>query len=149
MPRPRKPTSQLKIDGTFRKDRHGDRIDASVDFSGQPLKPPELRDEGSALWDKLTNQLAAARIVSELDGPSLAAMCMWWQRYIDLHRAMEQLHISDEDGDILEKRANRAWKAFEGVACKFGMTPADRAKLKAAETKETKDDPLKGLGIVG
>lgn len=150
MARTRKPTGQHKIDGTFRKDRHGDRIDAHQDFFSVPSKPKELRDDGAKLWDTLSQQLTSAKIVSKLDEPALAAMCMWWQRYLDIHRAMESLHIADDEADVLEKRANRAWKAFEGIAMRFGMTPADRAKLKQADTKDESDDnPLRSLNIVG
>jgi len=41
--RPPKPTSLLKLSGTFRKHRHGDRQD--LDLGGELPEPPEFLSE--------------------------------------------------------------------------------------------------------
>lgn len=149
MARPRKPTESLKTDGTFRKDRHGDRLDASHEFFAIPSSPTNLGKDGKKLWDMVVDELAAAKVVSELDAPALQAMCQWWQRYLDITAAIADMQIEDEEVEQLENRARRAWQSFDKVAARFGMTPSDRAKLVTAPKEGCDESPLSSLGIVG
>lgn len=147
--RPRKPTAKHKLDGTFREDRHGGRGDASIALPGTPEMPVGLGDDARELWLQVVAQLMQAKIVVQIDSSQLEAMCRWWARYMENERhACEYAH-DIEAGEIYERRAKRAWDAFDKVASRFGLTPADRAKLKVAGPTENKTDPLKEFGIVG
>jgi P27 family predicted phage terminase small subunit len=147
--RPRKPTAKHKLDGTFRKDRHGDRADVGMDLPGQPIMPAGLSDDARELWVRVVGQLTRSKVAVEIDTSQLEAMCRWWARYLENERHACEFSHDIEAGDMYEKRAKRAWDAFDKVASRFGLTPADRAKLKLPEDKNQKTDPLKEFGIVG
>ena len=148
--RPRKPTGLHKIDGTFRADRHGDRADAAHDFFAVPEKPADLVCEAEDLWDQVVGRLASSQSTSDLDTASLHAMCLWWQRFLDLNAKATEFAWDDERAEMYENRAIKAWRAFDRIASRFGMTPADRAKLKSnPKDEQKKANPLESLGIVG
>lgn len=147
--RPRKPTGMHKVDGTFRADRHGERADAGHDFFQVPTKPKDLKGEGAKLWKLVVDNLAASRSTSKLDTASLHAMCKFWNRYLELDQRATENAFDDEFAEVLEERALKAWRAFDRIASRFGMTPADRAKLKVSPSEKKQVSPLESLGIVG
>lgn len=147
--RPPKPTALHKLHGTYRDDRHGERADSEGElFTGVPDKPHDLGPDADLLWDSVVGQLKTAKVVAEIDGASLEAMCRWWGRYRELMRRVSETDFDDEVCETLELRARRAWLAFDRISSRFGMTPADRAKLKSAKPEE-KENPLSEFGIVG
>lgn len=121
--RPRKSVAALKLHGTYRKDRHGDRPDDTVD-GALCQKPSWLEGEASAFWDRVIVPLALTGRAVELDGDLASGMCGWWAEY----RSAETL----KDKDL-------AWRNFVAAAAKFGLSPADRAKL-AAPTSSGQSD---------
>lgn len=128
----RKPTAALKLHGGYRKHRHADRVEAS---NGRPVKPDYLKDHGAELWDQLIDQLTAWG-AAECDTAALASMCEWWDRY---RKCMDLMtDPSAESGYKLQVLAGQAWNNFYRMAGQFGITPADRAKLKMP--KNDKDD---------
>ena len=147
--RPRKPTAKHKLEGTFRPDRHGDRGDLLLDLPGSPQMPGGLNDDARELWLRVVTQLTRAKVAVEIDSSQLEAMCRWWARYLENERHACEFAHDIEAGDVYEKRAKRAWDAFDKVAARFGLTPADRAKLKLPQDNSAKTDPLKEFGIVG
>lgn len=146
--RPPKPTAMHKLHGTYRADRHGDRVDDGQVFEGVPEKPNDLGPDADLLWDQVVAQLRTAKVVAAIDEASLEAMCRWWGRYRELMRRVDKESYDDEVCETLELRARRAWLAFDRVSSQFGMTPAARAKLKT-EPKKDAHSPLDEFGIVG
>lgn len=147
--RPPKPVAKHKLEGTFRSDRHGDRGDLLLDLPGSPQMPAGLGDDARELWVRVVTQLTRAKVAVEIDSSQLEAMCRWWARYLENERHACEFAHDIEAGDVYEKRAKRAWDAFDKVAARFGLTPADRAKLKLPQDNSAKTDPLKEFGIVG
>jgi phage terminase small subunit len=125
--RPPKTTAELKLYGGFRADRHGTRIDELIGGT-EPVKP-ELDDVGSSVWDLVITCLPRES-KSALDAPALAGMCQWYSRYVSL---MDRLvaSVGEKEEYRLIVMTSMAWKQFEGSAARFGLSPVDRAKLKA------------------
>lgn len=147
--RPPKPTALHKLHGTYREDRHGERADSEEElFTGIPDKPHDLGPDADLLWDHVIGQLKAAKVVTGIDSASLEAMCRWWGRYKELDRRIVKESHDDDLCETLELRARRSWLAFDRISSRFGMTPADRAKLKTAPPEE-RVNPLAEFGIVG
>lgn len=134
MARPCKSTQVLKLQGTYRKDRHSDRVD--VQFSaGEPEKPADLDTDASWLWDTVVGNMPE-RGKSRIDAPLLLGMARWWSQW---RRFDAELRDGVGDPYKVMVMAAAAWKQFEGCASRFGMSPAARASLKLPA-----DEPAKG-----
>ena len=123
MGRPPKTTSELKLTGTWRADRHGDRADVTP--QGRPVKPDDLDADAADLWDAIIDG-CLARGADSADAPALSSMCRWWSVYIRCDRKM----AGDDPNYKAGVLASMAYKQFSQMAAKFGLTPVDRAKLK-------------------
>jgi P27 family predicted phage terminase small subunit len=80
------------------------------------------------------------RVLTVVDAVELEGLACWLALYRDARQ-----HVRDEGAVILtEKNTNytspwygvmsNSWKHFDTLACRFGLTPADRSKLQAAPT---------------
>jgi phage terminase small subunit len=136
---PRKPVAAHLADGTFRRDRHGDRWKSEPVATGKPKKPRGLPREGSKLWDKVVPELTSIGVVARIDSTCLAEMCRWYARY------REMVDKPELDYRMLVL-ATMAWKQFSQLAKRFGLTPADRATLKTGGTAADDDPTLMNGG---
>lgn len=133
--RPPKPPEMRILDGTHRDDRHG-KPEEQVHAAGTPQKP-ELFAEASALWDQLVPGLTARGIVGESDQPMLVVMCEWGGLYRRSMAALAKLKgMGSKTARVLTMQAAEASRHFETIACRFGLTPADRAKLRVSPEKK-------------
>jgi phage terminase small subunit len=132
MGRPPKLTSELKLYGGFRKERHAGRVDELIGGS-EPVKP-DLDDVASSVWDLVVTCLPAG-VKSAIDAPALAGMCQWYSRYVSLMERLKGVE-GDKDEYRMIVMCSQAWKQFEGLAGRFGLSPVDRAKLKVPPRDE-------------
>ncbi|MGL4513819.1 MAG: P27 family phage terminase small subunit [Lacipirellulaceae bacterium] len=127
--RPPKPTSLHLVEGTFRGDRHGERL-AEPRPDGLPEVPAWLEGEALGHWQEVVPTLVATRVAKALDSHALAMMCTWWAEWRRLRDAPPET-----SGRVyLLGRAQREWSA---LASRFGLTPADRTRLAADAEKDT------------
>ena len=130
--RKRKPVETLRLEGGFRPQRHGERGETEPQIEGDPAKPADLDEAAQAHWDDVVPRLVKAKIATAADSEALAEMCRWWSRLQAFHAKGQSDRRSVMNGVSLLK----AWRDF---ACKFGMTPADRAALVVkAEPRKAK-----------
>jgi len=134
--RPPKTNAEHKLQGTYRADRHGDRLDEVI-AHGIPAKPPGLDPQGSILWDLIVDALPPAAQCL-VDSAMLTGACRWWSLWREYDR---QLDAGEGDGYRTLMMATMAWKNFDKAAAKFGMSPIDRARLKVGHIEE-EVDPL-------
>ena len=127
--RPRKSRANLKLHGTFRKDRHANRPDDSA-LPALAEKPAWLQPLASDFWDWQVAPLASAGVARDRDWAMAVGMCQWWAEW----RTADSAHAM-----------NLAWKNFAAAAAKFGLSPADRAKLET-EPRVGKSDFEKAIG---
>ena len=107
----------------------GNRSKRDLDYvepvaSGLPIKPVDLDGMAAELWDRLIDSLVAYG-AGESDSDRIAGMCRWWALY---KHYTSLLPGAEKEFSTLIMSAT-CWKQFEGLASKFGLSPADRAKL--------------------
>ena len=88
-----------------------------------PAPPAYLPLAGRArkAWDDLAAQTIALGVLTAADLPALAMTC----------RALAEYEAARRD-DMAWRRADAAWKRFMAGVARFGLDPADRARVHAA-----------------
>ena len=138
-----KPPATHRNAGTFREDRHGDTFEPPA---GCPSFPKWLSDPYPDERREMENMLVAGGAMSEVDG------LMWgllWQAVDDYMAARKEVEegglisVSKTGAEYQNPAVGIANKAFERVAklaARFGMTPVDRASIKATPPQSGKTD---------
>lgn len=124
--RPRKTPTELKLEGTYRADRHGTRRDPTDNGGVIPPTPDDLTPDAAELWQSVT--LSRGDWLSSSDASSLRLLCDSWGNL----RACQRL-LAENPTD---REARIAWASYAGVynrlAPAFGLTPTTRAALGEA-----------------
>ncbi len=128
MPKPRKPIESHVRDGTYRADRHGPLTD-DLDTAAPPVKPADLTGDAAEVWDRLVGLLAG--IVRESDGPYIAEACQWWAELRRIRAALAKMTPGKHGYGSLIGTAATCSKEVDRLLTRFGLTPVDRAKLRA------------------
>ena len=140
MGRPRKPTAQLKIHGTYRKDR---RYSAEpIPVVNIPSMPKYLKGEAATEWKRIAPLLAKMKCLTEWDRSLLAAYCFEWGVYVELCKKVKikDLVITTINGNkihnpLLSAR-NKALSNLKEIATEFGLSPSSRTRLAVDEKEE-------------
>lgn len=137
--RPPKPLEHHARDGTFRAHRHAGM--AGVKATGKPVCPRCLSGEARKFWTLVVPELTQNGTVKRLDTAAVQAACETWA----LYRAAYQEAIADP----LDKAARCAVVSYlalwERLAAKLGLSPVDRARLRADDGGADEDPRLKLL----
>ncbi|MCR5723477.1 MAG: P27 family phage terminase small subunit [Treponema sp.] len=145
--RPPKPTEQLKLEGTYRKDRHADR---ATNSALEPLTavecPPDITGKARDVWNMQTAELCQLHRVNALNLPVLE------QAFRAYKRAEECMNAIDEAGGLaayalqmkpgqadLSIRERQFRKDYTDLIDTFGVTPTGAAKVHAPQEKEKLD----------
>lgn len=131
-----KTTEALKKSGTYRADRHADRIDGA---GGKPRKPRGLTKEQKKLFDDIAKNLPKS-ILGELDSTAIGMLLDHYRAYLE---AMA-LWAANLDDNGCRLAANAAFDRFWKIGGHFGLTPMARAKLSAPADPETAE-PFENL----
>lgn len=150
-PKP-KPIALHKLHGTYNPSKHGPEEHPMDDFDGFPEMPRDLPAAAKKFWRSIVPQLVRRSCAVEIDTTQLAAMCRFWAHYQTLIKRMEKQSPFDDESDLaqwrLEKRARAMWQAFDSIASRFGLTPADRMRLRVAPPAgNAPANPLDVFGI--
>lgn len=146
--RKRKPTAMLKASGTFRDDRHGNKLEAI----GRPTLPSYQNSEEAFKW--LVDQLDDLGVVAETDAMALQMLADAWEDYCAARAVVKSqgpTYITNNvNGDEVYKTRPElqmmqdAWNRIKKMLPEFGLTASARAKLNTPEKVETLDDLLNG-----
>ena len=98
-------------------------------------------------WNRITKQLMALGLLTEVDRAALAAYCQCWARWVLAEEAMrdpehKMMTLTDSGYPVVTPWigvANNAMKQMLRYLTEFGMTPASRSKVTSASDDE--DDP--------
>lgn len=132
--RKRKPIEVLKLQGTYEACKQP--VKGADPADGHPVMPKWMTDtEAKAHWRRVVPKLVALGIAKEMDAPALGAMCLWWSTW----KRLQKFALKAESAGPVYAAAN-AWKSYDQIAQRFGLTPSDRASLKFGA--ETKADPF-------
>lgn len=127
MPTPAKPDELKILDGTWRADRDGDPS-ASVVAEGEPSCPSWLDGEALAYWREIVPDLVRGGLAKARDSAELAAMCEWWGMYRRLSRSLDRAKPKERHSVLVQVAI--CWDKYHHIAQRFGLTPADRAKMR-------------------
>ena len=106
------------------------RPDANI-----PDCPPELGPVARAEWDRLVGELAALRLLTNLDRAALAAYCgayaLWAEATVQIEKYGAM--IKSPTGFPIQSPylaiANRQAEIMMRIASEFGFTPASRSRI--------------------
>lgn len=130
-----KTTEQHLADGTYQACRHGDRID-NEQAEGTPIKPDELDEIESQLWDEMVAYLPDA-VIGRADTMALRELCRWYSLYRNAFAAW-QCDPLDKDSRLA---ASASWDRFWRIARDFGVTPVERTRLQLKPGDGGGDNP--------
>lgn len=155
MPRtkPPRPTSLLKLDGSFREDRHGSRMDADLatlppDYPFPPA-PKGLHRRVSDQWEPWIKALLLKRVLTPADFSTLEigfrhlSEAMYYSDMIAAEGLPETLNAESlQRRGFINRLFQESTKAYLKVMYEYGSTPAARAALKVPSRDEKDIDPL-------
>lgn len=148
MGRPPKPTDAHLRDGTYKESRHGNRVPDSDFPAATDLQcPDDLSGHASEAWLRIIEVLPKDRL-KQADVELLAGMCHWLGEFAKVRESLRGLEVTSQNYYKLTILAQMTWKAFKDCAGAFGMTPADRARLKFVVEQKTEEDGLEILGML-
>lgn len=127
MPRPRTPTNVLAIKGAFDKNPNRERQDP--DTAGKLKAPPaHMTEVQKAIWHEFV-KAAPKNVITESDRFSLELVsCL----------------LAEYRADPTEFTAAKLVR-LEALIGKFGMSPADRAKIAGPVQKKPQGNPFADL----
>lgn len=158
--RPPKPVEQHKLDGTYQKCRHENRIKVTTKIT--TIDPPEsLTEDARKVWETVVPCLCKDGLVSQADAPELLEAFTAYGIAQEALKAAMKISGGDSIADAVAYSLclNKAQKdplreyllyheRFDKIMWKFGLTPVERNKIHApAEKKEDEDDAV--LAIIG
>ena len=154
--RKRKPTELKVLEGSFRKDRHGDEPRVTGVF---PPAPAHLSEAERRLWETLPR----VPWIVESDTIAVNAAVSIFERILRNQTAQQatpdagnplafKLTYDGDGNQNMEPKENplitqelKLWGRLMSILASLGLTPADRAKMAAPRVDGTADDKWAGI----
>ena len=130
-----KPTALKELEGTARKDRattNEPRPDVRI-----PSTPNWLGKDAKREWRRITKELEAVGMISQLDRTTLALYCQALEEYLEAAAEVDKegLTAITSKGTLIQHPVvgirNDAWRRVLKAAAEFGMTPSSRTRSGA------------------
>jgi P27 family predicted phage terminase small subunit len=144
----KKPTAIKLVEGRGGRDRGMRKLEpekeAKVD-SDIPEKVDWLNEEAEKEWDRITDHLEKAGLLSQIDRAALIGYCQSWGRWAQAEKSLqgEALVGKTKDGQIkTNPRLKIIWQEMQNVwkyLNAFGMTPAARSGLHVNPKQDEQD----------
>lgn len=119
-----------------------------------PKVPDHVIGEGRKEWFRISKQLHALGLLTEVDRAALAAYCVAYGRWAEAEQNIQKygvVLISGENSWPVQSPylsiANRAMEQMVKMLGEFGMSPSSRARVtptKPAEAVDEMEDILSG-----
>lgn len=141
-----KSDEEHKKAGTFRNDRHGNRLSAQP-ISGTPAPPQHFDSDHVAKWNEVCGWLIKFEIMAEQDYDSIK---VYVETELVQRKAWDQLN---KLGHTIETKTgpklNPAWRVYsecdkilKPLREKFGFSPRDRQGIRIGKPEKKKSDPI-------
>jgi P27 family predicted phage terminase small subunit len=107
-----------------------------------PDCPPELGPVAHREWDRLVGELAALRLLTNLDRAALAAYCGAYALWAESMEAIQKFGtmVKSPSGYPIQSPyvaiANRQAEIMMRIASEFGFTPASRSRISTPSKAE-------------
>jgi len=136
----RTPTEILKLRGSDRG-KARDKVEPKPPV-GAPEPPAEMPDEVRPTYDELVALLEEVPgLLTHVDGQALARFALleshFWESVEFVKKYGKTYSIKDRDEKVVNFGTHRQWSDVKDLAAlldklgaKFGMTPADRARIQ-------------------
>jgi P27 family predicted phage terminase small subunit len=113
-----------------------------------PQCPDFLSPIARTEWQRITEQLSALGLVSELDRAALAAYCVAYGRWVEAEERLRQfgpIYKSPKTGQLTQnpflRVANNAMAQMCRLLVEFGMTPSSRMRINIDAATAGVHDP--------
>jgi P27 family predicted phage terminase small subunit len=151
--RPRKPTKQKILQGTFRKHRSAANEPDPPVVDRVPAPPRHLSLEARKLWKHLARRLKDQGLLTALDLPSLEILVFNWGLYQELRKAIlkrsrsfsSYLKVRNSQTALEYTAMKEAFRLYKAFAVEFGLSPAARSRIDLKVPKTPVKDPMEGL----
>lgn len=120
---------------------------------GEALRCPAWIDRRAKLkWRQLAPKLLGLRLLTELDGETLAVACQCWAEFriateaLARHRraAGEALEGASDPKDLVAQQRS-AWNGWKAYSALFGLDPSARVRVKPPGSQGEEEDELEAL----
>ena len=101
-----------------------------------PQCPPHLKGTARTEWKRITQELYALKIITNIDRAALAVCCTAWADYVKACNKLEkegEVIISDKGGMYQNPWVaikKRSMDQVQKFYAEFGMTPSSRSRVK-------------------
>ena len=113
--------------------------DLELELSG-PAPPTTLTKEAKAEWRRVVPPLAAKGILAEVDRAGLTIMCEAWADYQRFGKLLADMECGSIAWQRVKSARHEAFQRWKDMAQRFGLTPADRPRIKLPEGAGAKLD---------
>jgi len=107
-----------------------------------PECPPELGPVAQREWNRLVGELAALRLITNLDRAALAAYCAAYALWAEATEAIQKYGamVKSPSGYPMQSPyvaiVNRQTEIMMRIASEFGFTPASRSRISTPARSE-------------
>ncbi|MEM7131188.1 MAG: phage terminase small subunit P27 family [Chloroflexota bacterium] len=153
--RPPKPSNVTKLHGNPSKRKLNDaEPKPKVKI---PSAPKILQGEARKEWRRISKELHALGLLTDIDRAALTMYCQAWGRWMQAEEALAETFEND-DGEIRLKNplvattdrgyehtsawlqvSTQAYKQMKQLLTEFGMTPSARSRIRVEMPKEEDD----------
>jgi P27 family predicted phage terminase small subunit len=100
-----------------------------------PTAPRHLSPAAKKVWKRIAPQLAAARVLADVDTNALALYCTSYARWLEAETALQTdgLTVETKHGPAphpMLRISRLAWDQVVKLSGEFGITPSARTRLK-------------------
>lgn len=122
----RKPDNVHQLQGTHRKDRHGD-LDTKIQLDSKLPKPPTwLPQFAKKEWQRVCNIMKAVGVITEADASVLTQYCLL---YSEMKKVKEEFQAAKHTQLRL-------------CAAELGLTPVSRSKIVVGKVNRNEFDDI-------
>lgn len=112
--------------------------------AGTPLCPEWFGDDARAEWCRVVPELERLKLLTVVDGAALEGHCLNYARAIECERILKEKGPTFDSMHGPKKRpeatvAKECWSMVRAFLAELGLSPAARARLPAADDKDTDD----------
>lgn len=106
--------------------------------------PPDWLDrEAKAEWRRLAQEFERVDLTKRPDRGAMVALCTEWSKYVQATKLMNDSKATQRiGGKPTHQVARESLASLLQLWARFGMTPADRARLDMPEKGTDEDDPF-------
>jgi len=138
-----KPTALKNLSGNPGK-RALNGVEPQFDVPGRMLPAPDyLTEEGKVIWRDLGKMLLNAGLFATVDKYALGMFCASAARWMEAERKLQKepaVITSPTTGALYQSPwlaiGNRAWDQMRRMFSEFGLTPAERSRLRVATNED-------------